>query len=592
MPGIVGFTNGSSIKEKAKEILNEMQMLVTHQNYYIKDDLFSDEYVSATRSHINVIQKDKQPFSNSGIHVWIDGEFYNQNVLLKKMSNTVKTDPSILLEMYKKNNDFNFLKEIDGIYSAVIYDSNEKKIHLISDRYGLRHLYWTRNNDYLAWGSEVKIVLALNDFKPQVDRLAVDQFINIGYILENRTFLDGVELVPSGTVLTWDINRLKLDTFQYWWWDHIRPLDVQVSEDDIAEELGRLFIDSVKRRSINGEDIGLQLSGGLDSRAILAAMPTGRNLNTLSYGKEGCDDVRFAKMAAKVKGAKQKIYELKEDNWLDPRIRGVWWTDGQEDLMHMHGIVAIEDDIRSDIKINLNGFLGDAVLGGSYIPNSSTLDCSNDDNTIAKFMNTTSDMLEGFDKYTDLGKSDYYLLQNRGRRWVFGGTKLTLTGIEHRKPFFDNNLIELIYSLPDKLRFNSYIYNKMLIRTFPKYFMRIPWAKTGVPISWPNNIVNIAKFTQKLRHKFGKEITRFGLKYNNPNNYTDYANWIRREPIISFINKLLSDPNALYTEFISREKVLNEWKNHLNGINNETYLFRYLTFEIWLQQVFNKKYRE
>jgi asparagine synthase (glutamine-hydrolysing) len=120
----------------------------------------------------------------------------------------------------------------------------------------------------------------------------------------------------------------------------------------------------------------------------------------------------------------------------------------------------------------------------------------------------------------------------------------------------------------------------MLLRCFPSFFERIPWQKTGFPISW----------TTVLEKKYAHVIRNLrNLKYTN---YVNYSNWIRLEPAKSlFQEKLVDNKDALYRNFISGDIVENEWYMHIN--NKKQYsinLSRYLTIEIWLQQVYNSKF--
>lgn len=228
-------------------------------------------------------------------------------------------------------------------------------------------------------------------------------------------------------------------------------------------------------------------------------------------------------------------------------------------MMHMHGMTIFEK-VKEFFQINMNGFLGDALLGGSYI-----------DNKEGSSLN----------KY-----------QHRGRRFISMGTKLGDVYIHSRKPFFDNQLINLTVSIPESMRANSYIYNKMLLHTYPEFFQSIPWQKTGLPISTWKFIEKPVVFGKRLKNRVLREMLRFGFQYNNPNSYTDYPNWIRQEPARSFFTQKLRSSSAIYPEYIDKNRVTEELKSHLNGKDYSNNLCRYLTFEIWLQQVFEGKSRQ
>jgi asparagine synthase (glutamine-hydrolysing) len=467
-----------------------------------------------------------------------------------------------LLSLFKQDPDFSFLKKIDGVYAAVIYDSLKKKVYLITDRYGLRHLYWTVHQGCLQWGSELKAMLALPGFEPRVDCQAVKEFFEIGYLLEDRSLIEGAQLLPMGTFLTWDIKERSHQLKRYWGWDEIKPLTGVIDETEIAEELGRLFVNAVQRRCLKSERVGLGLSGGLDSRALLAAMPVyDKAIHAVTFGKAGCDDFRIATRAARVKGAVHHFIEIDAENWLMPRLDGIWWTDGQFNLMHMHGMEGFYLG-KELFDICLNGYGGDSIVGGCYIGD------------------------EVDSQFSELEK-----INNRGRRFILLGPKLGEVYLEQRLPAYDNALLEMSMSVPGNLRENEYIYQKMLLKAFPRFYRNIPWQTTGVPIGWPNLAKKTVRFSKKAKHKFLRKMSHFGVKYSDPNSYTDYPNWIRKEPARTFFKETLINSTALFPEYISREKVHHDWERHLSGENFANNLCRYITFEIWLQQVFTGKYR-
>ncbi|MHB8163121.1 MAG: asparagine synthase-related protein [Methanoregula sp.] len=585
MPGLIGFTRENN--DWGKEVLFQMCKIITYKNNYTCDEIFSDKCIFGTRVHLNIIQKNQQPFSESGIYIWLDGEFYNQEDFSENISDDVISDVKILFTLFKKNSDFSFLKRIDGIFSAVIYDSNTDKIYLINDRFGLRYLYWTIFSDSLIWCSELKVLLEIPNYVPKINLRTLEEFFSIGYPLENNTWFEDVFLLPSGSVLCYDIKEKNHVIERYWWWDEIKPLVGKIDEDFVVEKLGDLFIKSVQRRCKKNESIGLTLSGGLDSRAILAAIPQDQHpLYSITFGQKNCIDVKYAKMAAEKKGENHVFFELNSNNWLISRIKGVWWTDGQLNLMHMHGIDTI-DVMRKYFDININGFAGDLILGGSYLKKE-YLDNALDKKLLEKLF---GNFIFNIREYETLRKIDFFFIQNRVRRFTHGGTKYLSTNIEQRKPFFDNELIEFTYSLPDKFRYNHYIYNKMLLKKFPVFFQTIPWQKTGYPITYSGTSLKILSYYKILSNFIVCFMQKFGFKYGDSREYTNYPEWIRQDPAKQFFISVLLDNNALYSKYISKESVITKLNEHFEGKNHAEDLCGYLTFEIWLQQVFNKKYR-
>ncbi|UCE77323.1 MAG: hypothetical protein JSU62_03730, partial [Gammaproteobacteria bacterium] len=279
-----------------------MRELMLHKGDYICDALFFDGSVCATRCHTGVLQPAEQPFTRNGVSVWLDGEFYNRDDVATQQGVAAATDSELLHVLYRHNSDLSLLKEIDGIFAAVIWDSIRGRLHLVADRYGFRQLYWTRQGNRLAWASEVKAMLGLRGFEPRIDRKALAQFMGVGHFIHDRTWFEGVRQLTPATVLSWDTGRCDAQLRRYWWWDEIQPWTGRYDENLIADELGTLYTEGVRRRMPPGERVGIELSGGLDSRGILAAMPErGEPIHAVTVGNRGCNEVRVATAVARVK---------------------------------------------------------------------------------------------------------------------------------------------------------------------------------------------------------------------------------------------------------------------------------------------------
>jgi asparagine synthase (glutamine-hydrolysing) len=538
-----------------------MQDLITHLPFHVRDQIFWSPSLCASRVHNATIQINPQP-AHSGTHisVWLDGELYNQNQLRLLLPDAPPhiNDAELLARLCSHYDKLEFLRDIDGIFSAAIFDSARRRVRLITDRYGLRHLYWLTCGGDLAWSSEPKAFLAVNGFAPTLSHDAVNEFFEFGYLLENRAWFQDVQLLTPGSVLEFDLETRAHYEWRYWSWDSIKPLGV-IKEEDAVHELASRFSCAVARQSDASLGVGISLSGGLDSRALLAAIPEhGRTIHAVTFGKRHCDDIRIASEVARVKGAAHHIVELNEANWFDHRTAGVWLTDGQNDLGHMHALVSVLEQ-RKYYRINLNGYLGDAVLGGWYQD----------------------------DPVWSLAEK----IDNRGRRFINEGTRLTNNFVHNRLPFFDNRLMEFAYALPDEAKAQSHLYCRMLLATYPAFFQNIPWQKTGVPISRPQWWSSTVHYSNRIASKLLRESARIGVHFSSTREYSSYAEWIRRGKSRNEFERVLMNPHALFPQFISADTVRRVWNEHLRGADRSTGLFRALTFEFWLQQVFEGCHR-
>jgi asparagine synthase (glutamine-hydrolysing) len=88
----------------------DMQDLMTHKPFYVKEPVFEDEYVCAARSFIGVAQKERQPYVSDDVYIWFDGELYNQRELVN--DDTTRTDPANRMRTVPDKRKLEFLKEI------------------------------------------------------------------------------------------------------------------------------------------------------------------------------------------------------------------------------------------------------------------------------------------------------------------------------------------------------------------------------------------------------------------------------------------------------------------------------------------------
>lgn len=494
--------------------------------------------------------------TQTGHIAYLDGEFFNRTALARP----VTSDPEFLVQVVTGEREQ--LKCIDGIFSGVVFDTYKNELHIITDRYGLRPLYWTRLGNRIAWASQTKAFLALPEFSPVIDPVSRDIFFATGQLPPDHTWLKDVAPVPPATQMTFRLSDGSLIQQRYWSWDEITPLAGRHSQLELAHELGVRFRTAVEQRTTS--QTGLALSGGLDSRAILAAMPG--TPKTFTFGHPDSGDVRIAAQSASVKNAPHTVFSIHSQNWLSSRISGVWYADGALDLLHMHGIEHLTQQ-KEACDICLNGAGGDGLAGAGHLfaPNGLSAYLKNKLHIQAD-RNTAQHLKTAFNK---AGSAHAFYIDWRMRGFTIHGPRLGLLhGLESRLPFLDNQVQEFLYSIPLQQKANNRLYRQMLLQTFPEYFTNIPYEATGFPISRSPWAVKILR-----------KISR--LHYPTPQPFADYANWLRQPP-----GKNLCDHLLYNTSNTSKL-----WQRHLAGEDHTVILSRYLTYQLYLIQLFDGKYR-
>ena len=585
MPGIVGFTAPAGWSdEEADAALLKMRDALQYCGKHQAGACLSFPGVRGSGVSTNAHQE--QVFSTPDLTVWMDGECWTGDESAPIPGAEAAAGPALLHAMFRTDDPLSALAALDGTFAAAVYDARARKVHLVSDRYGLRQLCWTRRGEALAWATESKALLHLPGFSPVLDRLSLEAFLGIGYFVGNRTWLEDVERLAPATCLTWDLGDRTIQERRYWDWGRVSPDIGKASPRELAEELGRRFARAVERRCGPGERVGLTLSGGLDSRAILAAMPQRREpVPVLTFGSGNSSEVRTAAMAAARKGAGHHTFEIGPGNWFIPRIGGVWATDGQLDLYHMHGV---EYPGLGDLFATaLSGAGGDGIVGGGHLFEAAGF--SEYARNVLYLDPERSPALAAVleEEFSRAGSAHALYITHRMRCFTLHGLRLWIArGVDYRLPFLDNRFQELLFATPTAMKRHNRLYRTMLLAAFPDYFKEIPWQATGLPLTWP-------MWAVRTRTKFLGLGRRLGFRGRGERTGPfDYPGWIRTEPARGAFSELLANPGALYRDYISGKEVTAALEEHLNGSDRSRQLCRYLTLELWLQQVFEGRWRQ
>ncbi|MEA5597182.1 asparagine synthase-related protein [Rivularia sp. UHCC 0363] len=619
MPGLVGFAGGREWSN-CSGILGTMQQAITHRGFYVTDELFGHNTVWATRSQSSGQQPQPQPLQANSCYLWFDGELYNRQECPitpdgRLAGSEIVTDTQWLLTAYEyhcqTDRPWRFLHSLDGQFHAVLYDARSRQVHLISDRYGVLPLHWTIWQNTLVWVSEIKALLALPGYQPKLDRETVEDFLGIRYPLGDRSWFEKVKRLPAATVLTWNEDDATLLSHRYWTWNDVTLYDIP-DRRDIVAELGRLFVTSVERRCHPGERLGIPLSGGLDSRALLAAVPdTVNSPVTVTYGQANCDDVLIAQQVAQKAQLQFNWLEMNAENWLAPRIPLLWQMDAPASIIHLQfSSIASWIDERRAFDVALHGEWADRFDVAQFFHK------DHFDKFLCRQLNldglarsqthhqAVRDRAHAY--FQSLDSSSYQLaMDSRCRSFISKDWRIAiLEGINLRIPCMDNQIQEFWYALNYTGENLHGLYHLMLLERFPKLFKDISWQKAGrpiselvVPLGWYGKLTTLRRETwKKVARKLNKNqnqnhITASKQSHKSLHEFADYNAWLRQEPAKTYITKLLHAPDALYPEYCDRQITLTDWENHLNGQDLFDRIGTVFTLELWMQQLFNSQYR-
>lgn len=257
-------------------------------------------------SIIDLSEAANQPFySHDGRYAMIyNGEVYNFKELTAKYNIQPRTssDSEIIIEAFAQKgveciNDFN------GMFTIAIWDTKEKKLFLIRDRFGVKPIvYYHKGNDF-AFASELKALLKL-PVERKIDLTALQDYFFLEYVPDAKCILQDFYKLPKGHYLVAADGKISVKPY-YQFGEKIaaRPLPPK-RENDALDEFEELLGSAVKYRQISDVPIGAFLSGGTDS-SLICALFQKQNVNpvntfTIGFDVEGYDESPYASRVASI----------------------------------------------------------------------------------------------------------------------------------------------------------------------------------------------------------------------------------------------------------------------------------------------------
>jgi asparagine synthase (glutamine-hydrolysing) len=260
------------------------------------------------------------------------------------------------------------LASLNGTFALVVHLRARGEVFLITDRTASRRLYYGVREGRL-WFSSRLARLRTCGFRLRFAESQLIQYLTFRCVLEG-TILEGVERLPGASVLRWSGDGLSVHRYGEWEFEEDGSSPVESSRQAWLEELSRLWSGAVSRWIPPGTDPLLSLSGGLDSRLILAEMLrsfTPAQFRTMTYGTPGSFDYEISRLIADRYGLRHRSIDLSRERDYDRLFSDACLeTDGMIDLVH-----AVNDSHRSlgeSQRELVVGYFADPITGRPSLP--------------------------------------------------------------------------------------------------------------------------------------------------------------------------------------------------------------------------------
>jgi asparagine synthase (glutamine-hydrolysing) len=498
------------------------------------------------------------------------------------------------------------LSTLEGPFTIACFDAADDRVLLATDKIGSRPCYYS-TADGFAFGSGLPPLLAVLD-DPELDPQGISDLLLIGGMWSDTTLLEGVKSVRPATLLEYSDDELAE---QRYWQPNYDP--VQPSEE-YFHELTCAFEQTIDRmaRSAKG-DIGLWLSGGLDSRSTMSELARNyRNgsefdsLTAYTYDANpgGGVNPRLAQRVADTLELPIEQVELTPDSLLSVLEKGVTLTDGMISWNTFSNLAAVFNIERYEPDIMMEGVVGELFgqhLSRSHLTDASSLvesmyrsEASLPETAVTDLLDVSVDPFGSFrrearrvDESTFEGAVVDIHFQNYYPRFVHASNPIARSQVGTRVPYADGQLLKCAARLPLSYRMGTLPFSDDLIygvvkpkirmiRALNTELAEIPYERSRLKPSYPY-ILHVAGFFISTAIAQLKSQPTYGGRSLN-------GEWYRsHDAFRETIDGLLDD--ALERPYFDADTVEERRQRHLAGESNEmTTISAVTTLEMWVQR--------
>lgn len=594
MPGIVGIVTNRP-RAIAECELREMLKSLCHEPFYNSGTWIDEKHgiYVAWVARAGAFADGMPLQSETGdVTLVFSGEEFSEPgtaAALRQRGHTVaQGGPSYLVHRYEEEADFP--KGLNGRFHGLVTDQVRGIATLFNDRFGLQRLYYHEGKDAFYFSAEAKAILKVRPELRSTDPRGLGEFIVCGCVLENRTLFPGIELLPPGSAWNFRGGKLEKKTayFQPKEWEQEEPLRPEqyyaALRDVFAKNLARYF---------NGKErVGVSLTGGLDTRIIMAwhkAAPNSLPCYTFGSMYRDNQDVKLARRVARICGQEHQVLTTGEDflaRFPHYAERTIYLTDACVDLNRSPDLY-VNEKARQIAPVRMVGTYGSEMLlhAVMFKANEPAAGLFNGEmqSHIAAATRTYNSTLEGH---------PLTFVAFRQSPWHhFGVLGLEQTQVAVRAPFLDNELVHTVYKAPGSVEINQQArvqlvkdgnpeladlrtdrgtrgVNSILTRTFHEFFFKAEYAYDyGMP-QWIAQTDHLFAPLHLERLWLGRhKVFHFRVWY--------------RDKLANYVREMLLDRKSLARPYVNPQSVRQIVNGHLKGNRNyTTEIHRLLTLEL------------
>jgi asparagine synthase (glutamine-hydrolysing) len=584
MPGITGMISQGP-PEECQSLVKFMVASMEHEPSYDSGTYSVPEIgiYAGWVAHENSFAAG-QPFFNEqrDIALLFSGECFvdpkTRAELKQKGHELAEAAGSWIIHLFEEEGE-PFFEKLNGLFSGLLIDKRKGKAFLFNDRYGLERIYWHETRDATYFASEAKALLRILPELRAFDDEGVAQFLTFGCTLEWRTLFRGVQLLPGGSLWSFESGKWhKQIYFSPGTWESQPTLTAEAFEAQFQETFKRILPQYFRSDS----RLGISLTGGLDTRMIMACLPHTENepvCYTFSGENNQTLDGLLAARVAKACGLEHHVLPICPDffsNFSSYSDRTVYATDGCFGALGAHEIY-LNAQARRLAPIRMTGNFGSEVLRSvsTFKPIGLSQDLIS-----PEFGHSVSVLSK---KLSDSKEHPVTFAAFREIPWnLVGSLAAGRSQLTFRTPYLDNELVALAYQSPERLRKSSLPAsrlvkaNSVVLSEIPTdrglvgdnsglaFLFRRFFAEATFKIDYYNS-EGLPHLLSPLDPVFRRVSSGLGIL--GLHKYLPYRHWFRRE-LAAYVNDKLTDAQTRQMPFWNSDFLTEMAREHLRGRMN------------------------
>lgn len=575
MAGIVGILSSTAHRDNSYA-LRRMLASIRHEEWYSEGHEILDE------GHISV--------------GWVShGDDHNDIKCCKNESGVVailcmggivrgqevsENYASHIIDLYENGGE-TFTEGLNGWFCGILVDQKQRKAYVFNDRFGAKRIFLCELKEAIGFSSEAKALLAMSSDLRQFDPIGVSELLTCGCTIGERSLYKGIEVLPPASICVVERGSFlkKRRYFDHREWTCQDKLEEKEFFSQIRGIMGQL----VSRCTQSDQQVGISLTGGLDSRMVAACLDErdiGVHCYTFGSMYRETFDVQIAREVSRAIGLPHSVITLGRE-FLDlfPSFlnRAVYLSDGYLGISGAAELY-LNAQARRISPIRVTGNYGGELLRGDRAFKHHSSRGSHISHDLIRYIQETEPAFRRFEDVDPLTFALFRQVPYMG----YGRMAIEQSQLILRTPFLDNELVRLVYSAPSRLLKGTKV-SSYIISSYSPRLLRIPTdrglladgslTRRRLLNSYREVLFKAEYWSSHGMPGWLSRISSFGLDRILQNNFLGrhkfqhYLAW-SRTVLSSYIWETLNSGLRGLEPLFSRERVMSMVDEHIKCKNN------------------------